>query len=248
MKARLEVGALLGVVAVMGGCGGSAVSTSHSAITAPKNGVAARALTAPVVMPADAEPGGASYTTWSEGFWRWVTSIPAAQNPELVLDVDCGQGQSGPVFYIPGNQQNVYTRHCTVPQDAFLMIPVWGLLNDYPCPDPTFQPPPGETLEQFLAEGARAFDDAVTNLKVTLDGQPVDLSSYRFTTPLFNFTADLSLQTTLDACMTGTSQPGVSDGWWLILAPFGSGQHTVEITATSPFGNATDQTFVLTAG
>ena len=44
----------------------------------------------------------------------------------------------------------------------------------WPCPDPNFQPAPGQTLEEFLQEGAAAFIDLADNLSVTLDGQNMD--------------------------------------------------------------------------
>ena len=36
-----------------------------------------------------------------KAWWRWTFAVPAASNPELVLEADCGVGQSGPVFFVP---------------------------------------------------------------------------------------------------------------------------------------------------
>src|SRR5262245_57535558 len=80
-------------------------------------------------------------------------SLPASENPELVDSADCGVGQTGPVFFIPGEQHDVSTRSCTIPPHTPVLWPTWSLFNDYPCADRTFQPGPGQTLEDFRAQG-----------------------------------------------------------------------------------------------
>src|SRR5213076_3066927 len=101
--------------------------------------------------------------------------------------------------------------------------------NDYPCPDPSFQPAPGQSLEDFLREGAMFFLDATTELSVSVDGQAVgDLFDNRGTSRLFNFTYDPSWFA-LDSCGTGTPQPGVSDGYFVMLKPLPTGTHTVRL-------------------
>jgi len=185
-----------------------------------------------------------SITEWSASWWRYILSIPSEQNPEFVASQDCALGQSGPVFFVPGEQQDVYQRTCTIPFGEPVLVPVWSLFNDFPCPDPTFKPAPGQTLEDFLAQGARGFDDAVTDLQATIDGTAIDLSGHRHTTDLVGFVGDPSLTATLDGCITGGAVVAVSDGWWLMTL-FAPGRHDVVVTATSPAGHATSQTFHL---
>jgi len=196
------------------------------------------------IYPRHARVHGKTTLGWGPEFWRYIFSVPASQNPELVDSADCGVGQTGPVFFIPGEQHDVYTRSCTVPARTPVLWPIWSLFNDYPCPDPTFQPAPGQSLEDFLAQGARAFDDAVKNLAATIDGKPVDLSKVRYTTGLVSFTGDPSLTATLDGCVTGSQQVGVADGWFVLLR-LSAGDHTLVVTATAPSGHATSQTFLL---
>jgi hypothetical protein len=152
------------------------------------------------------------------------------------------------LFAIPGFQADVYTRTCLVPRGKYILFPAWSYLNDYPCPDPTFEPPPGQSLEAWLTAGAREFVDRVAGLTVRIDGREVRTSSRRITTPLFSFTGDISLKPKLDGCITGKKQSGVSDGFWLMIAPPKPGEHMLEIEATSPGGNATKQSFVLRIG
>jgi hypothetical protein len=196
------------------------------------------------IYPRNARVDGKTTLGWIPEFWRYIFSLPASENPELVDSADCGVGQTGPVFFIPGEQHDVYTRSCTVPARTPVLWPIWSLFNDYPCPDPTFQPAPGQSLEDFLAQGAQGFDDAVKNLAATIDGQSVDLSKVRYTTGLVDFTGDPSLTATLDSCVTGTQQVGVADGWFVLLH-LSAGDHTLVVTATAPSGHATSQTFLL---
>jgi len=196
------------------------------------------------IYPRQARVEGKTTLGWVPEFWRYIFSLPASENPELVDSADCGVGQTGPVFFIPGEQHDVYTRSCTVPARTPVLWPIWSLFNDYPCPDPTFQPGPGQSLEDFLAQGARAFDDAVKNLAATIDGRSIDLSKVRYTTGLVTFTGDPSLTATLDGCVTGSPQEGVADGWFVLLH-LSAGEHTLVVTATAPSGHFTSQTFLL---
>ena len=110
----------------------------------------------------------------------------------------------------------------------------------------TFQPAPGETLEQFLqSTGNEALDYYLpdpSELFAEIDGVPVEnLASYRATSSLFKFTADPAL-VSFDPCITGTQQDGVAIGYWLLLPPLKPGKHTLHFGAPS-FGQ--DVTYIL---
>lgn len=208
----------------------------------------------PGVIPPHAQAYGLSYAEWGAQWWRWAYSFPLAEFPPLQSgDVDCGLGQSGSVWFLAGTAgQGPVTRSCTIPAGKALFFPIIGYINDYPCPDPNFQPPPGETLEQFLTEGAAAVINLVTQLEVVVDGRFLNnLFSYRATSRLFSFTANPSL-VTFDSCVTGTSQYGVTDGYWILLRPLSPGQHTIFFRAVIDFGggNTFEQqvTYNLTVG
>jgi hypothetical protein len=192
----------------------------------------------PGVIPPQARAYGLSYAEWGAQWWRWAYSFPLAEFPPLQSgELDCGLGQSGPVWFLAGTTgQGPVTRSCTIPAGKAIFFPIISYLNDYPCPDPNFRPPPGETLEQFLTEGAEAVIDLVTQLEVVVDGQSMnDLFSYRATSHLFTFIADPSL-VAFDSCVTGTEQDGVTDGYWILLRPLPTGPHTIFIHAVLDFG------------
>jgi len=195
----------------------------------------------PGVIPPHAQAYGLSYAEWGAQWWRWAYSFPLAQFPPLQSgELDCAAGQSGPVWFLAGTAgQGPVTRSCTIPTGKAIFFPIITYLNDYPCPDPNFQPPPGQTLEQFLTEGAQAIIDLVTQLEVVVDGRSLnDLFSYRATSQLFTFTADPSL-VAFDSCVTGTSQYAVTDGYWILLRPLSPGRHTIFFHAVIDFGGGT---------
>lgn len=220
------LGSLVCAVAVFGGCGSEEPRVQ--------------------VLSAQDSIEGRSITEWTESWFRWNFTVPASQNPALVLEADCGVGQSEPVFFVPVyDGAKRYQRTCHLPASRPVLVPLWAVINDYPCPDPDFEPAPGQSLEDFLAQGAMAYNALVQDLAVTLDGEAIDPTAHRHTTGLFNFTADPSLVGKLpDACLQGTSQPGVSDGWWLMLS-LPPGDHVVHVTGVDPSNDAIDYTYRL---
>ena len=191
----------------------------------------------PGVVPPQSIVYGKSYADWSIAWFKWALSIPYSNNPIFdTTGANCGVGQSGPMWFLAGAYFGVksLTRDCTIPAGKYVFFPLINVINDYPCPDPNFQPSPGQSLEDFLTNGndifwgARQYIDAVKTLKVTVDGNrlqnPFD---YRATSPMFIFKGDPSLTATFDPCITGTPQHGVSDGYWVMLAPLSAGTHTL---------------------
>ena len=196
----------------------------------------------------EAHPFGQNMIKWSEDWWKYIVSIPSDKNPELdMTGADCTVSQSGEVWYLALVGTGSVTRTCTIPNDKALMVNLSGVLNDYPCPDTTFHPAPGQSLQDFLTQGAMQGVDLVNALTLTVDGHEVpNLFSYRYTSPLFQFTGNTTLQTTLDGCITGQHQPAVSDGYYVMLHPLGVGTHTVVFTSSDTNNNHSSVTYNLT--
>jgi hypothetical protein len=204
------------------------------------------------VFPPDAHPFGRSMVQWSQRWWKWIFSIPAPQNPFLdPTGEDCAVGQEGPVWFLAGiadpGMAAAFTRTCTVPEGKALLITPASVLNDFPCPDPNFKPAPGQSLFDFLSEGAAAIVDGDTP-KLVVDGDELDNPfDFRFASRhLFDITGDLSLQTTLDGCIIGTPQPAVSDGYFYMVKPLRPGPHQVTVSAVTPRGYEVSLTYNLT--
>ncbi len=121
-------------------------------------------------------------------------------------------------------------------------MPVASYINDYPCPDPGFQPAPGQTMEDFLRAGAAFLIDGTTFASVTLDNKPLRLR--RVATGVFSFTAAASLQA-YDACLTGSPQLAVIDGLFAFIDPPSAGSHTLQVRVTNTYFGVTEGTFIL---
>ena len=226
------------------GCGATPIGASTAALGDNPN---------PALFEKDAAPFGVSMERWSERIWKWEYEQPAATNPLLDnTGADCGVDQDGPVWYLPtvldpGGVAS-FTRSCTIPHQRALLMQLSGVLNDYPCPDPTFHPAPGQSLYDFLISGAKPIVDSVNLITVSLDGSALaGMLGYRFTSDdLFNVTGDLSLQAGFDGCITGKPQPAVSDGYFIMFKPLDRGAHTIVARATDTHGTDVTLTYDLT--
>ena len=85
------------------------------------------------------------------------------------------------------------------------------------------------------------------DVRVEVDGRAVTtLDDFRVTSSLFYFTGDPSLTTVFDSSITGSSQPAVSDGYWLMLAPLSRGTHTIHFGGKfASIGFETEATYTL---
>jgi hypothetical protein len=190
-----------------------------------------------LVYPLTANPQGVSYTIWTEKWWTWLLNQDCSNNAFAdSVGTKAGVNQSGSVYFLTGSPKVGAIRNVTIPSGKDVFFPIMNTIWDYPCPDTSFHPAPGETLEHLLQTGAKDGMDRVTGIQVTLDGvQLANASSYRVTTNLFNFTGNAAFSACFDPCITGTSQPAVSDGYWVMLKALPKGSHKLsfhgEVTA-----------------
>jgi hypothetical protein len=227
------------------GCGAPANDGNGATVATESAAIAARHEPADAALfGKDERPFGLDMTRWSEDWWRWAYSMPVASNPNATLTVDCDVGQEGPMFFLPGYfAGGATTRTCSVSRHQPIAVSLVSLLNDYPCPDPTFKPAPGQSLFDFLLAGATSAQTAeVASVAASLDGQPfTDLASYHYDSKqLFYLTGDKSLQT-IDGCVTGSRQPAVSASYFIVLKPLSPGRHVLTASVTAPSGTAFSQ-------
>lgn len=197
-----------------------------------------------VLFPANAHPYGKSYEEWAVLFWQRLMAFDCAT---IFSENVYGLDQDEPVFFLSGSV-GTYTVDVTIPKNKAILTPIVNYINDFPCPDTSFHPAPGQSLEDFLQEGAAGFIDLVENIEVTLDGVTLEnLENYRLSSSLFEFTGNAELPTCFDPCVTGTEQSAVTDGYYLIFKKMSVGQHTLHLYAEIPaFGMVLDGTFNIT--
>ncbi len=208
----------------------------------------------PRVVPNPAT--GSQYPALSAKWWQWALKFSFADVPFFNTGgpVDISAGQSGNVWFLAGSNNGLPNgpRTGVVPAGKSLFFPLANFINDYPCPDPTFQPAPGETLEHFLQRTGNEILDYYLppdhlDLFAEIDGVSLtNLSAYRATSSMFTFTADSTVaeHPEFDPCITGSPQSGVAVGYWLLLPPLTPGMHTLHFGAPSFFHQ--DVTYVLT--
>ena len=120
---------------------------------------------------------GKTYAEWGVEWYRWDLGNPTSKASSLdPTGANSFVGQSGPVWFLAGKSgdQVPVTREVVVPEGKHIFFPLINIINDYPCPDASFQPGPGQTLEQFLAEFAKAVIDTTVDLAAEIDGEPVE--------------------------------------------------------------------------
>lgn len=226
---------------------GCAVSTEALSTEPNKEGILLRTNAEEArafgVIPAKVPLFGRAITRWTEEWWHWLSEVPADRSPTLDLDADCATDQDERVFFLPPFQAPSFHRQCRVRLGKPVLVGVQAVLNSYPCPDPAFEPAPGQTLEDFLREGAIGYNNLYTDVTATIDGHVVELATHRHTTRLFTNTVHPSLLSHIpDPCLTGAPQPAVSDGWFLaaVMAP---GRHQIKVTANNPGGQPVERIY-----
>jgi hypothetical protein len=196
------------------------------------------------VFPPNAHPYGADMATWGERATQWVYGQPADRSPLFdPTGANCMVAQEGPVWYvarIAGPPVFSGERSCTIPHGKAIFLYIGAAVSTYPCP-PEFgsEPAPGQSLYEFLRADAKAALDTVDFLEVSLDGRQLDdVMSYRFASDdIFSLTGDSSLVTLLDPCITGTPQPAVIDGFFMLFKPLTRGAHTIVVHGTNTIGH-----------
>lgn len=203
------------------------------------------------VYPKWSHPFDRSINGWANLSMQWLYAQPYNQNPYFdPTGQFCAIGQQGPVWYVapifamnPGS----YTRSCSIPRGKAVLLQVAWVADTWPCPNPGFGPPPGQSLYDFLYQDSGTYM-MMTSLSVTLDGRPIhDVLKYHYISDSLNSVkGDLSLQSTFDSCITGAYQPVVTNGYFLMFKPLSPGQHTIVRTATSNMGMTNTFTYYLT--
>jgi len=228
----------------------STVFAAMALLLAATTGLADGRNPNPAVLPPGSTPHGRTYGYWAAAWWTWALQFPVEQSPITDPTGAYGSaGQKGPVWFLAGTLDGLAERSLTIPAGKRIFFPLFNVFNDYSCPDPDMQPAPGQTLEEFLTEGAEAISDMATELFAEVDDVPIqNLWDYRAHSDMKMFTKHPSLLA-FDPCLTDGPQPAVATGYWLMLAPLTKGQHTLHFGSTARFADfefGVDVTYYLT--
>jgi hypothetical protein len=201
----------------------AALAQTSSNTTNPVNN--SSMSTTPTAFPADTIQYNLTYGQWTARWWQWLYSIPEDRNPAAdETGANCHEGQSGAVWFLAGTFGGLNERVCTIPAGKSILFPVVNQL----C---TFIDRPNLRTESELRNCAVAANEGVTELMVTIDGQPISeqqLRSYRVQSPLFVLNLP---EGNMLSGQLGSTQ-GVSDGFWVFLPPMAPGAHEIHFRGT----------------
>ncbi len=224
-----------------------ALSTAQATASTGRHHQHERSLT----YPRTSHPFGVGITSWGEQLAKWVYRQPAAHNPQLdQTGAECANQQRGPVWFIPpidGPRIENSTRTCTIPRQKSILLDIGMNVMDYPCPDVDFRPEPGESMYHFLIRTDRPIMDSVDELDVSLDGRQIrDVLSYRYVSRHLVWIKGHPSMQVFDSCITGSRQPAIVDGFFLMFKPLRPGAHVLHVHGTNTFGDDKTYTYNLT--
>jgi hypothetical protein len=205
--------------------------------------------TAAVRAAGNVTPIGGTYDEWGARWWQWAYGIPAAVNPLFdETGAQCGQGQSGPVWYLAGvyNASGTAVRNCNVPAGTALFFPVLNAEDDRLCPANN------DSLQQ-LRSVAGGFTASATDLRAEVDGVPISGIAENHATAARSpvFQVDFPADNMFSGCgvAAGRYQPFVDDGYYVMISPPAAGAHTLHFHGSLPAQNFTlDITYHLMIG
>jgi hypothetical protein len=187
------------------------------------------------------------YSAGSEEWWEWALSLSNDESPLLDLTgAKAANGESGFVWFLAGAPygQGTVDRTITIPPGKVLFFPLYNYIwvNTPEFGDPPWSPEQ-EAFTRALASDAI---DQVTELSAEIDGRRVrDIRAYRFQTgePFMVTMPDDNYF----GIPAGTYGPSVGEGYYLLLAPFLSGRHTIHFRTVAG-GNVQDVTYHIRVG
>jgi len=196
------------------------------------------------ILPPNSTPNDKTYGQWAVAYWQWALSIPEAQNPILdTTGIFSAVGQSGPVWFLAGTFGNSAERTCAIPagKSIFLHVHPWIFGSGaFDC-DPSV---PGVACDvpELQAKAAAATTGAEV-VQTWIDGVEVkNIRDYRATSPQpFSITYPPGAVFGLPA---GDYYPQVADGYWLMLAPLRSGNHTIQVHVVNSAAGV-DETLII---
>lgn len=188
-----------------------------------------RSNTNSFLYPPSAHPLGKSYNEWGEEFWK----LTYAEGCEALFAGGLYELSENVITYsalVSDSEVNI-----TISKDQAFFLPIASVVYDYPCPDAEFEPAPGQSLEEFLQEGAVAYMNDIENLSFSFDGNQVsNLADYLFMSDLFYFTGNPEIIECYDPCITGEPQPGVHHGYYVMFKKMSQGAHTIVMHGEVP--------------
>jgi hypothetical protein len=192
---------------------------------------------------------GNSDSEWGALWWKWVYQLPQSLNdagmPACFIPfqdptgANCGDGQSGDVFFLAGTSGGTVVRDkCVVPSGKAILFPIFNFASDNGGVPTAMQM--SDTGLQSLVKSAMA-GVQVSSLSAEFDGTSIpNLASYA--TQITQFSYTLPPEPNIYTCqgepgVTGVVDPSYAAGYYVMLAPPSTGAHTLHFAGTSNASN-----------
>ncbi len=190
------------------------------------------------ILAPDGTYAGRTYNDWQVLWWQTAFATPVVDGDHPLFSGG-SLGQQDGVVMLTGVFGSA-SLNLTVAQNAALFFPIINLESS------VFEPPPfhGDD-EASLRENSVSLLDQTSGLFAEIDGVAVDLTPYRFVSPLFTW-GPLPADNILGA-PEGTTSEAVDAGYYLLLTPLTVGNHTIRFGGTfgGPLTGSIDTTYVI---
>jgi PEP-CTERM motif len=195
------------------------------------------------IVPPGGTYGGLSYNDLEVKWWQNVFSIPVVSGNHPLITGGAFPGANG-VLFLSGIGGGA-TFDVTISNSTALFFPILNVESS------VFEAPPfhGDD-EASLRANSNALIDNSSGFFASIDGTPVDLTSFRFQSPLFQWgplpNNNLFQFFGVDA-PAGTTSDSVDAGYYLLLTPLSTGQHVIHFGGTfdPAVGGSIDSTYTV---
>jgi hypothetical protein len=193
-----------------------------------------------ILPPPPFAPAGVSYSQLAANWWKWAETQPAGVNPVTdTTGVNCGQGQSGSVWFLAGSfSGGTVTRTCKVPYGKTIVFPIVNASYQAFLTDD-----PSTRTESYVRGQAACVLQGASGLEADVDGVPVLFPQWYLEKSnefdvVLPYSTDPALTNIFGATPSDIPQmtlsPGYYTGYYVGVSPLTPGQHKIHWKGTLP--------------
>jgi hypothetical protein len=171
------------------------------------------------------------------GWVQWSGRLPYYAGP--IFDetgAQCGEGQDGPIWYLPGTAGGPVNRTCTIPVGKQIVFPLLNYYGAYPVSSYPTPEDAQASIDYFEETAEWIYADLTCSLTAKLDGQDL----YADLTDTWQLVIDpfeVELPDDPDNFadwygIQGVTTDAVSAGYYARLPALAPGEHTLEFGGT----------------
>lgn len=188
------------------------------------------------ILPPGDSYAGRTYNDWQILWWQTAIATPIVNGDHPLFSGGVLGEQDG-VAMLTG-VFGVASLDLTISADTAIFFPIVNIESS------VFEPPPfhGDD-EASLRANSEGLLDQATGLFAEIDGVSVDITPFRFVSPLFTWGP--VPEENIVGAPAGTTSDAVDAGFYLLLTPLALGSHTIRFGGTfgGPLSGSIDTTY-----